>query len=753
MWIGKGRYKNLTYKTVYTVGEHKIQMPPLPDDPNEVYFINEEPENAYWDRDKVLKGYSDVWSKFVPYYTKVNQDASILDERGAYASLNHEDTEYLFATYEKEMNRRRNGVFMRVENEIMWVTGDMWFVLMWCKTKRPDKKGDYFDFRVFQLEFFYLIYHTDISEHILGLFISKPKKTGITNLVWLTFLNRITMTKNINLGNMNIDQDKGAKTFRDHFLYSFNGLPPAFKAQVKTKSEADGKITFGKSGGSKKGNASFNEYEDELGSSVLCVPAVSHAFDVDVFTILWYDEPPKYKSDFGEIYRSNSAGTSIQDYIVGKIYLTSYTPEDSGPSFMSSKQLFYDSELRTIKPGFTQTKSRLICYHIPAYKSWATSFDKYGRCNEKEAMAKIQAQRDAIKDKPKELQALIRQYANDKDEAWAVGGKGSVFDPMRIIELSKNLEARQRESPENLYTAGNLKWSNELWNINPKLRRRGEFCSVYFEPLTEAELLREDEYTLREYHPLPVDQRNMALRFGRDEAGNLLPPPVFLNTLGADPTSHAEASEVIEGSTNSYWVMNRYNEALDMAKQKVASKIFMYEYYARPESPDDSFDDLLKLIIYTGALSAVESNASTFATNLMSEGLGNYMLVNDLNGIPTIWKRWMGMTREPEKKFHLLKTVASGEKKKTLEEFVRLWKAYIRKPFPGGKDYGATIESERIFNDLGNLDIKESTRKFDTFMGSGWCLWCDEIYSNILMYEDENKPTLNEIGALLRAFA
>jgi len=735
------------------VGEHKIQMPPLPDNPKDVYFIDDEPENAYWDRDRLLKEYSDVWFKFVPYYTKVNQDASILDERGAYSSLNHEDTIYLFETYEKEMNRRRNGVHIRIENEIVWVTGDMWFVLMWCKTKRPDKKGDYFDFRMFQLEFFYLVRHTNVCEHILGLFISKPKKTGITNLMWLIFLNWVTMTKNINLGNMNIDQDKGAKTFRDHFLYALNGLPPAFKPQVKTKSEADGRITFGKSGGSKKGNASFNEDEDELGSNILCVPTVNHAFDVDVFSAIWYDEPPKYKSDFGEVYRSNSAGTSIQDYIVGKIFLTSYTPEDSGQSFVSASKLFYDSELRTIKPGFIQTKSKLICYHIPAYKSWATSFDKYGRCNEKEAMAKIQAQRDAIKDKPKELQALIRQYANDKTEAWSVGGKGSVFDIIRVGELRAALKEEMMESPTNLFTPGNFKWANELWNINPRLRRRGEFSEVYFEPLTAEEILKDTEYTVREYHPLPIEQRNMALKFGRDKDNNLLYPPIYHNILGSDPTAHAETSEVIEGSTNSYWVKNRFNQAADTANRKIVSNIFTHEYFARPESPDDSFDDLLKMIIYTGSLSAVESNTPTVATNLISEGLGNYMIVNDLNGIPVIWRRWMGMTREPEKKYHLLKTVASGERKKTLEEFVRLWKAYIRVPFPGGKDYGSTIKSERIFEDLANLDIKESTRKFDSFMASGWCLWADEVYSNILLYEDENKPSLSEIGVLLRAMA
>lgn len=746
-------YKHLRYDKHKMVGEHKIIMPELPEDPSEVFFIDEDEDNAFWQRDIVEATYRPIWFNFIPHYTKMWQDATLEDDRGALSHVNQEDSQYIIDTIQKEVRRRSEGVHIRIKDEIVWITGDMWFVLMWCKTKRPDGKS-YFDFRFFQLDFFYLVYHTIISEHILGLFISKPKKTGITNLMWLIYLNRVTMTKNINVGAMNIDQDKCAKTFRDYFMYAFNNMVPILKPQVKTVSEADGKITFGKKGGSRKGSAGFNDADDELGSSVISVPCAIHAFDVDVFKLIYYDEPPKYKNDFGEVYRSNSAGTSIQDYIVGKIFLTSYTPEDSGQSFMAAKELFYDSELRTIPEGGKQTKSKLICYHIPSHKSWWTSFDKYGHCNEKEAIEKIMSKRATLKDRPKELQAEIRKYAIDKKEAWMVGGAGSIFDPIRVSEIEEEVLREQRESPTNPYTPGNLKWANESWNVNPNLRGKGKFCPVYFEPLTEDELMRDEPYTFREYYKLPQDQINLPLSLGRDEHGNVNRPPLFKSVIGADPTQHAAGSEVIEGSTNSYLVLSRADEVLDMQKREVASRLFMYEYYFRHESPDDSYEDLVKLLIYTGALAAVEANAPTMATALMAEGLGNYMLVRDLKGNAVIWEAWMGMHRDPEKKYHLLRTTAnSKDGRNVLEEFVRLWKAYIRRPFPGGKDYGMTIKSERITKDLRNIDIKESTKKFDTFMAGGWALWADEMYSLILMYENENEVSPNDTLAILKALA
>lgn len=752
------KYDHLEYKEYLFVGEHKIKQPPLPSNPKYVFFIDCDVKDAYWDREKMLKDYRDIWFKYIPFYTEMNAIATTYDERGAVATLDERDSLYIEKTLELEVKRRTDGIFYRIKNEIVHIPGDMYFTLMWCRTKRPIENGvrkDYFDFRFFQLEFFKFVEYIIEQQDVLGAFISKPKKTGITNLMWLIFLNRITMTKNVNMGNMNIDQKKGAKTFRDYFMYAFNGLPPILQPQIKSLSENDGNIVFGKRGGSRKGNNYFNNPDTELGSGAICVPCVQHAFDVDVFSIVWYDEPPKYINDFGEIYRSNSRATSIQDLIVGKVFLTSYTPDNSDKSFMSARELYFDSKIGTSDKNKSQTKSRLLCYHIDSKKSWWTSIDKYGYCNEKEAYGKIIQNRNELKDRPKQLQAEIRAYAFDDKEAWSVGGKGSIFDPIRLGEIMDGILDEKRNNPRGLFTPGNLRWVNESWNLNPSLRRKGQVCEVYFEPLTDEEIESGAEYTTMEYYPLPKEERNIALKFGRDEFGNLNPPPNgYANVLGADPTQHASASEVIEQSTNSYIVMDRQSAIKDKRAEGIGSKRIMYEYHFRPESPDDSYEDLLKLIIFTGSLSAIEGNVPTSAVRLLSEGLGRYMLVKDVAGNPVIWDAWMGMERDTEKKYHLLRAAGnSRESASTKEEFVRLHKAYIRKPFPGGKDYGATIKSENYINDLLQIDIKDSTRKYDTFMGMGWCLWADEMYNVILMYEQENTYSDSDISSVLRALS
>jgi hypothetical protein len=735
------------------IGEHQIIIPEAAAK-EDILFIDQ--KDPIWDREKALLDYKDIWYSFLPGRdgTRLYQDATLFDQDGNLISLNKEDSDWMIWAYEREWKRRTNGVHVKIGDKIEWLSGDLWFILAWCKTKRPDKKGEYFDYRQFQQWFLQLIWHIDITEIISGGVFTKAKKTGITNLMWLVYLNRATMTKNINLGHMNLDVPKGAKTFRDHFMYAYNHLPSALKPQIKSFSQNDGQITFGYRFGNNARNKNKKSYEDdELGTSIMTVPAVLNAFDIDVFAWQWYDEFPKHKSDFGEIFRSNEEGTALQDINVGKKILTSYTPEGESPSFKSAKQISLNSELRTIRPDSGgRTGSGMIYWHIPAYQSWTSEFDKYGRCREQEAMKKILARRELKKAQPRELLAETRRYANDKREAWTEGGVGSVFDNARLSELLADAEEEELNSPIPPYVEGNLKWKHELWNINPNLRRKGQFSEVVFVPLTADEISRGVEASIREYFPVPKSIQNISLKQGRDEWNCLIAPSEFYSTLGGDPTQYASGSEVIEGSKNSFHVMNRQNDAIDALYGKVSSRIITHEYFYRPESPEDAYEDLLKLIIYTGALSAVEANAPYCATRLMEEGLGNYMLVKDENGIMTIWKRHMGLAHEEDKKYHLLRTTATAQSKDTLESFVRLMKGVIRVPMKGEKDYGKALKSVRLIIQLMNIDVT-NTKIYDLFMSWGWCLLADEVYSNLLLNEQDNGMGSNEIASVLRALS
>lgn len=736
---------------IIQIGEHAVDLPPLPSDRRDILFIDEKPDNAFWRRQT---DYRDIWFQFIPYFTKLYQSATLYDQDERLISLSHDDSDYIIRIYQQEMKRRRDGLWFKNRDELTHITGDHYFLLQWAKMQRPDGL-DYADYREFQRNFFLLIRHCWRLKYILGAFFSKPKKTGITNLLWSGYyLNKASMTRNRNLCAMSLDQAITAKVFQDYFMYSFNGLPAAFKPMIKSKKESEGSIIFGKlQNTSRKTRLTANSDEEELNTSVFAVPTKPKAMDVSVMADAWIDEPPKIRN-IGEIFRTNKESVKIQDVFNGRFWMTSYTPEEDSQAFQEAREIFFNSKQRTITAhSGNQTKSGLICYHIPAYAAWEGCFNQHGICNEKEAMRRNQVQRTNAKGNSRNLQAIIRQYANDEREAWSTAGAGSIFDNMRIGELLADIEIDERDDTENSYQEGRLEWTNALWETGLRNRRRkGEFCPVKFVPLTEDEMARGDKGRIRLYRPIPVLHQNAALKNGRDDWGNLLPPAAFYYFGGGDPTNYAAGSEVIEGSKNAYYTMNLPDERLDSILKMVGSKIIVSEYYYRPELPDEAYEDLVKEIIFLGKINIIEANAPYVATKLLEEGLGYYMIVKDENGILTPWKRHMGLPSEPDKTYQLIRTTANSNVKEMLETIVRLIKNYIERPRPGEKDYGKTIKSIRLLTQLMNFNA-ENTKLFDLVMAWGYCLLCYEIYASLLYSEQDAYYNPKNIAAVLGALA
>jgi hypothetical protein len=745
----------LDYSPYAAVGEHKIPMPPCPTDKKEIFFIDQKEGDAFWDRSRVIKEYRDIWFNFLPNHTKLYQSATIYDQDDILISLNKEDSDYIIQIYEQEMRRRRNGVFMKNKNKIEWITGDHYNALLWCKGQRHDGLGDYFDYREFQAWFFYLINFCWSLTNVLGAFISKAKKTGITNMFWLYYLNRATMSKNRNYGYMNLEQNIAAKTFRDYFLYSYNNMVPALRPQFKNKSENDGTIIFGKSyNNSKKSRMIAYDSDDELNSSVFCVPTKEKAFDVAVMNDIAFDEPTKYTKSFGEIFRTNKEAVKIQSKFNGRAWAFNYTIGEDSQSFREARDVFMDSKKRTITQSSNgETKSGMLAWHIPGYVSWEGCFDKHGRCDEKRAMKENERERDKVKDNRRNLQTVIRQYANDEREAWSSSGAGSTFDNIRLGDLLADIEIDQRDAIDPPYREGKLEWENWKWEIGlRKLRKPGQFCPVKFVPLTDQEKENGEHGRYREYFDIPVQHRNACLKNGFDEYGCLLPPERFLYVGGGDPTGFAEGSEVTQGSKNASYTFRMPDEHADRAAKKIITKVFYTELYHRAELPQESYEDILKEIIYTGKLVIIEANASYVATRLMQEGLGHYMLVKGPDGEICRWKPWMGLAGDPEKKYSLIKiTSNSSANKDVLETLVRCWKSFIERPAEGEKDYGRTFKSERAIKqlmDFNPLDTKTS----DLVMGGGYALWCYDLYTDMLLNtEDDYSP--DNFGAALLALS
>lgn len=748
----------------YQIGEHTIKVP-LPKKQSDIFFLKEPKGNQYWDRDKYIaeNDYRKIWFDFIPNYTRMDQAATSYNNDGLLVTLNPEDSEYVDGIYQQETDRRMNGIHFMNDGEATWITGDHYFFLMYARIQRHDGKGNYGDYRVFQSDYLYLIHHCNTSRFTsnpeeeprpnkLGLFLTKAKKTGITNIHWSGYyLNKATLYRNRNLGYMNIDLKQAAKTFNDYFMFSYNGLISPLRADYRSRSLTDGNIVFAKSYASSK-KIKYNTDEDDINSTVQCVPTKNKAFDVAVMSDITFDEPTKYEEDFGEIWRTNKEAVKIQSKINGRAWLFNYTPEDNGDSFRASRKIFFESKLKTITANSEgQTTTGLICHHIPACESWEGAFDKFGRCDKQRALREIQRERDKVAGDANALQAITRQYANNEREAWGSGGATSVFDPIRLAELDIELEILQRA--EQTFTWGHYEWENPLWEIGRKDRRpKGVFGPVKWVPITEEERYRGKDDKIRRYRERLPQEVNQAILYGKDEYKNLIPPPLFSSCGGIDPAEWTEAGSIEEGSMIAIDVMSIHNTSKNTAAQKVVTKVQLDEYLARPDNPKEWYEDIVKMIVYHGMLIVIEANNAATATQLEEEGLGHYMLFKNSEGVIVPYKanhRKLPVELGGQLKF--IKNVKAGGIN-VISDIIIYIKSYLQraKKEYGEVDYGELIRSERFLAQAKEFDAKD-TKRFDLVMAKGYALMCHENYLALLQQYPEESFKEYEVNSTLAA--
>lgn len=763
--------KGLKYDKIAKIGEHTYIKPDLPKDTSEILFYDESPENAHWLRLDLPK----VFYDFVPNFTETYQEATLYNEKGLCKSLNKEDSDIFINTLTKELHRRQNGVFFRNKNDIEYITGHHYFCIQHCKCYGKNAKyekfsqifgndissdlfiklySDYGYFYKYQRDIFYLIEIVNNDDEILGCYISKAKKTGVTFLFACYKLNKSTLYKMQQIGIMSKKKPDAIDTNMMYFFHSYDGLANIFKPNIQTLARAEGEIVFGAksfTGTSAEKNALNSLMQDKaMNSRVFTAPTKPKGFDAPKMTDVELDEFNKMFADSHEspkeIFETNKATVKMQDDITGKMWVFGYVSETNDKGVEEARVIYFDSKLST-KKGGKRTKSELICIHISSLNSYLSCIDKYGDCNEKEANAKIEEALGRVKNNPKSYQAVKRQLARNEKEAWEVGGSKSTFNPLELTNHLYNLQQKLLNSGTPPYILGKLLWENPLWEAGKKDKRpKGQFCPVKFVPINEQDLLDGIEPGFLIYKRLNRNEENEALKYGRDDRGYLIAPPKFKHVGGVDPTQYADGAEVEEGSKNGSYTMSFHDELKNSMAGKIDSKLLVSRYFDRPDSPREAYEHLLKEIIYYGKLVVVEANAPHVATQLIEEGLINYMVVRNKEKALCLGKTWMNIGED----FNLIRRTANSDQNDMLETLVRLITDYIE-VIKGEPNFLELIDDPELINQLLTFDPKQ-TKKFDLVMSLGYTLLAYEIYFASL-FEYTGNATESEYDALLSAIS
>lgn len=717
-------------RKIIQIGEHKIQLPPMPDSKDDILFFGE--KDPYWRRQD---DFPKIFFDYNKYHTLLDQDNTLYDNDGLLISVSVDDTRLLKRFQDRELKRRSQGVWFKNKDQIMWMPGDYYFNLQWGPMLGLQQK--YGDFRWFQNDAMIIKWYADNDSNKLGFYISKAKKTGITQIMAGAYANESTMVRGKNFGIMSKTFDDDAKALNMAlYFHIIEALPDILLPEEKKRNEHE--ILFGKS----RNWRSLKTPTKPLNTRVFASKTKPTGFDGPVMYRAWLDEFPKYwesaKQSPDMVFKKTQETVKKQQLINGKLYITSYSPEDDNRGYHEAKAIYYDSKLATMDKIMNRTKSNLICHFIGTLESAEGHFNKWGKTDQKTAFYFNQAERDLVKNDRLQLQAKMRQYPRDESEAWGSGGRSSTFDIIRIGVQTKDVEEELRTGVRP-YTEGKLVWANSLWELGKYNERPvGEFAPVFFEPLTDEDIMKGDKDRLHIYRLPPEQERCKALLHkNKDEYGRLKPLADSITIGGMDPTDYAEKEDVAVGSKNASYTMNLYDPALDTRYSKISSNIILSEYFYRPENPDEFYEDMVKEIIFFDKRVIVEANKKWLVTRLKKDGLQNFLLLRKKDG-----------SIGPYKDGDDDKLVSTTHD--LIDAYIRSIKKYMAEAKGGvGIDYLSEIKSLRLLQQLSNFK-PDNTKMFDLVVAFGLTRLAAESFSVFRNNQEEDDGDSEAIKVAFR---
>lgn len=675
----------------------------LPEKPakEEILFHDKGKLDQYWRRQE---DFPQIFFDYNPF-TIVNAVETRYDvENSVLISLSVADTAELKRLQNREMHRRVYGVWFMNKGVATYLTGVHYFILQWCQV--PDVPGNYLGYRKFQRNFFYAWDLCEHDEDCLGLYVIKPKKTGLTQLVSLIFLEKSTRMKEKRFGMMSKSKDDARDTNFMFYLFALNKLPYIFRPRAAKETETRRIFALPRKKDTGTRSSVLAQLKNDTGfnTEVFVAPTVVDAFDGPKLELGWFDEFPKYDDPSPEkVFTKCSQAVKIDHDINGKIIITSYVVETDGKEFDEAKKIFEESELSTKTVSTNRTISGLYTHFISALDSGNKLFDVYGDCDTETRRGQILAEREQKKYDSNALQAIIRQYPITKEEAWRKGGaSGSAFNNIRLGERDKEISDGMA-SGQLPFVPGYFRWKNGM--------RLGEveFVPVPQETMmefTDKEIDTNKSARFRWYMPniRPADfmPNKPFLNANRDRRGRLKPFEDTLFCGAADPFDYALKEDVAVGSKGAITIELMPHTPTNTIYGINVTGRMVIDYLFRHDDPDDYYEDLIMLVLYFGMYVYVESNKPWVTKKMKDEGLQNFILY-----------RTKEKTVEPF--VEGAEMVQTATNKDVIEELCLALANEISAPAEGSFDLLKLYYSKRLIKQL--MEFKPTdTKRYDLAM-------------------------------------
>jgi len=591
---------------------------------------------------------------------------------------------YLEKIRVREWNRRLCGVWFwnynpfKKESELLYITGTHYlYCTYWIF------QGKYMDFRITDMEVWYVLKYCETDPDCLGLNFLTRRKLGKTAISGCWAYDRTSKRPtNQHCGIQSKDDDGAEEVMKKAIVMPWKKLPDFFRPIYDLmKGDDPNELRFFNT--SRRGSTAETEREDEdaLESWIDYGPATEGYYDGPELDTYISDEAGKVEKKISIKTRQDTVRycSEIEGKMKGKqLYTTTVESDDTTADEHEFQELVYDSNpLKRNKNNRTTTG--LYTYFLPAHKAY--HFDNiYGHANVETALESLLNTRESLQEQGKlrSLASAKRKNPMTLKEAFSVDGEHSLFNPIAVQEqLDKILWG------DKLTELGNFEWKDGYAFERPVVKADGSIeyvvNEIIWNPCPNGRFEKVKAWSPREPNKV----------FKKGE--KFLPNNNYVMRIGCDPFKYDKTKDKRRSNCAAY-AYQIGDELFPNEFDDVATIRYSY----RTESTKSSNEDIMKMAWYCGCQVLFERNINHWKRDFTDSNCEGFLM-------------WMPGEVEPG--------IATDGKGTVTQTICNYTESYINEHI--GKVYFAGL----MMKESGWLGFKiEDTQKYDDVMGFGFAL-------------------------------
>jgi hypothetical protein len=596
---------------------------------------------------------------------------------------------------ENEFSRRESGHWFVNNGKPTYITGSHYMYLQWSKIDvgLPDFRESN--------RIFWIFWEACVADdRCYGMCYLKNRRSGFSFMSSSETSNTGTLAKDAKLGILSKTGPDAKEMFTNKVVPIVRNYPFFFKPVQDGMDNPKTELSF-RLPAKKITKKNMTEKDDEsitgLDTTIDWLNTADNSYDGQKLLRLVHDESGKWLAPNNILnnWRVTKTCLRLGSRIVGKCMMGSTVNalQKGGQNF---KDMYYDSNPRK-RNANGQTKSGLYALFIPMDYNFEGFIDEYGfaviddpatpvmgidgRMIRTGVVSYWENEVAALKNDPDALNEFYRQYPRTESHAFRDESKQSLYN---LTKIYQQIDYNDGLMKHKVLTRGSFHWKNGVvdstvvWSPDP----RGRFIVSWIPP---ADL-----------------QNNMIVKDGYKSPAN--------EDDGAFGCDSYDISGVVGGGGSNGALHGLTGSSLN---PDIPSNMFFLEYIARPQTPEDFYEDVLMACVFYGMPVLAENNKPRLLYHFKNRGYRKYSMnrpdkswndlsksEKELGGIPN--------TSEDVKQTH------AGGIKTYIEQYVGLdVDGTYRDPEAMG-----TMYFNRTLEDWARFDINNRT-KHDASISSG----------------------------------